>query len=495
MLASQPVKLGGLGLRSLVETRYPAFLGGLEMAVPYLVSSEQCVTPVAPSLRAVMGSMAGSRRWAEMLEAGSRTSVEFQAGWNMLAGEARDICNYLGEEPSGCLADAVEGVGGNSTDGSTRTKVVQELEGLRHKLLVRALTAHPIRDARPVTVYQNVSDDKCAGSWLLAIPNRDNSLSTPVFREAMSAHLCLPSPALREGGWVGRQIGARGEVIDQFGDSVLCCKEIPGDSWRHRHDEVKIAIHKEACLSKVPVDCEVYGEFSDLLPAALREEGGELQWGRARQGKVPDFKFLLPSPEGPKPCLAELKIISAGKTLFPRGVEGKGTERRAARLEAEYEAKLHRYDVQFHGAQQDAGRAGNPPGPLVRRFRDLGGLSEGRLVAGPWGDLSPDFHKLLIAFAESRVAAMSRAQGWEAGPGQLGKVTGEIRRAMSITIVRANALCLLNRLSQLGPGAGAAARRRQEALRLEERRRRDREAFDMAWRAKGSCQVGRAFVP
>ena len=90
---------------------------------------------------------------------------------------------------------------------------------------------------------------------------------------------------------------------------------------------------------------------------------------------------------------------------------------------------------------------------------------------------------------------MSRAQGWEAGPGQLGKVTGEIRRAMSVTIVRANAFCLLNRLSQLGPGAGAAARRRQEALRLEERRRRDREAFDMAWHARGSCRVGRAFVP
>jgi hypothetical protein len=28
------------------------------------------------------------------------------------------------------------------------------------------------------------------------------------------------------------------------------------------------------------------------------------------------------------------------------------------------------------------------------------------------------------------VAAASRAQGWEAGPGQLGKVMGEIRRAL-----------------------------------------------------------------
>ena len=90
---------------------------------------------------------------------------------------------------------------------------------------------------------------------------------------------------------------------------------------------------------------------------------------------------------------------------------------------------------------------------------------------------------------------MSRAQGWEAGDGQLGKVMGEVRRAMSVTVVRANAHCLLERLSQLGAGAGAAARRRQVTLRLEERRRQDRQAFDLAWQARGASRVGRAFVP
>ena len=97
-------------------------------------------------------------------------------------------------------------------DGSTRTKVVQQREALRHKLLVPALQAHPDREARPVTVYQNVADDKCAGSWPLAIPSRDNCLSTPVFKEALSAHLCLESPSLWAGGWVGRTVGTRGEV-------------------------------------------------------------------------------------------------------------------------------------------------------------------------------------------------------------------------------------------------------------------------------------------
>ena len=269
-----------------------------------------------------------------------------------------------------------------------------------------------------------------------------------------------------------------------------------GKTWRHRHDSIKMAIYLEACLAKVPADCEVYGLFGDLLPAALLEEGGELQWGRARQGKVPHFKFTLSTPEGPKPCLAELKVISAGKTWYPRGVAGKGTDRRAGRLTAEYEAKLRDYDVRFHGAQpRRAGQPEPPSGPLVSRFRGLGALEEGELVAGPWGDISPHLHKLMLAFAESRVAAMSRAQGWEAGPGQLGKVIGDTRRALSVTIVRSNALCLLERLSQLGPGARDAAKRRQCALQQEERRRQDRQAFDLAWRAMGASRVGRAFVP
>ena len=70
----------------------------------------------------------------------------------------------------------------------------------------------------------------------------------------------------------------------------------------------------EAALAGIAADCEVYGLFSNLLPAAFTEEGGELQMARARQGEVPDFRSLLPTPDRPKNCLAELKVVSAGKT-------------------------------------------------------------------------------------------------------------------------------------------------------------------------------------
>ena len=43
----QPVKLGGCGLRSLEETRYPAFIGGLEQALPLMVAGEQQQLPLS----------------------------------------------------------------------------------------------------------------------------------------------------------------------------------------------------------------------------------------------------------------------------------------------------------------------------------------------------------------------------------------------------------------------------------------------------------------
>ena len=66
---------------------------------------------------------------------------------------------------------------------------------------------------------------------------------------------------------------------------------------------------------------------------------------------------------------------------------------------------------------------------------------------------------------------MRRAQGWEAGPKMLGKVMGEMRWAFSVTVVRAQALCLLERLAHLGPeerghhGAGGEEEEGETGLR------------------------------
>ena len=90
---------------------------------------------------------------------------------------------------------------------------------------------------------------------------------------------------------------------------------------------------------------------------------------------------------------------------------------------------------------------------------------------------------------------MARGRGVESGAGELGKVMGEVRRAMSVEVVRSNALCLLERLAYLGPGVRAASERRKVVQRLEERRRRQVQAYNLAHVSRGLRRVGRAFVP
>ena len=72
---------------------------------------------------------------------------------------------------------------------------------------------------------------------------------------------------------------------------------------------------------------------------------------------------------------------------------------------------------------------------------------------------------------------------------------GEIRRALSVQVVRGHSLCLLDRLAHLGPGARAAGERRRLVESLEERRKQELEAYNMAHRERGLCRLGRAFVP
>ena len=166
------------------------------------------------------------------MAAGSWTAEEFRLAWAELSGEALDTWAYLQEVPSGPLASTAAKAGGTSLDDSTRSSIVKQKEMLRHKLMTKALQNYPDRDARPVTVFPNVADDKCAGRWLLAAPSSDLGMSSPVFQEAMSAHLCLPSPAIRNGGWLGKTVaGARGQVpIDIYGDAVVNSASIPGDT-------------------------------------------------------------------------------------------------------------------------------------------------------------------------------------------------------------------------------------------------------------------------
>ena len=153
-----------------------------------------------------------------------------------------------------------------------------------------------------------------------------------------------------------------------------------------------------------------------------------------------------------------------------------------------YKKKLLPLDTRFHSTLP------GQSGQLVRRLESYGRMRV--LVVGPWGECSKDRHALIKVLRETKVAAQARARGRPASDNELGVVISQIRKFLSTAFIRAQSLCLLNRLCFLGKGAKEAAGRRDLARRLEISRKRDLQAHYQAHiRGSGLARSGLIFVP
>ena len=203
----QPIKMGGLGIRSKVETSPAAFIGSLEESLPHFSGEGG----VCPQLEHVIGDWSGQedKRWQHLLESGCRNGQELRSSWATLQEEARGCSSYLGQDLQGHLAVPVEGAGNGSVDGSTRRYVTQQREELRGGVLQEALSRLSNATLRPVRAWLN--RDKLSTSWLQCLPG-PNGLNSQVFTEALAVVLCMPSPTCKER--VGAAVGRR--TVDPF---------------------------------------------------------------------------------------------------------------------------------------------------------------------------------------------------------------------------------------------------------------------------------------
>ena len=163
-------------------------------------------------------------------------------------------CNPISTYLGGPLQAGVEAAGDGREDGSTRRMITTCLEETRRAVLSKALEEHPDQSARPV--WANPQLDKLSQGWLLAMPG-PQGFSHAEFGETVARLLCLPSPCCQPK--VGAPLGERGLVVDTFGDNLMSVKNIPGDSYRHRHDKVKTTINSLCLRSGIRAECEVFG--------------------------------------------------------------------------------------------------------------------------------------------------------------------------------------------------------------------------------------------
>ena len=418
---------------------------------------------ICSHLEGVIGDFEDTpERWKKMIDSGCRTGKEFAAAWTKLQLEMQQHAEYLGQDVTpGPLTEDVVGAGCGSEDGSTRRAVVRQLEEVRGATLKENLSRHSNPTQRQVLAQLN--RDKLSAAWLQCLPG-PNGLSNAAFSEALALTLCMPSPVCKDR--VGAKIGKR--VVDLYGDNVMS-EVLPGDDWRKRHDSVKMTINSLLSWSRVPATCEVFGLFSHLIP---KEGLSKFESGRARQALVPDFKINLPDPlEGSKMILAELKILSCCPSWYkPSGADVRATDTRARGLTADYRRKAKKIDQDVIKTPVDK------RGPVERRLDEFGTITG--LCFGAFGEASQDVHNLVQTMAESRLKFQAEAEGRPGGGSdqELGLIVGQIRRALSMSAMKAQVECLLNRIQQAGSGNKQLAKKREWTLVQDERMKREKNA-------------------
>ena len=139
---------------------------------------------------------------------------------------------------------------------------------------------------------------------------------------------------------------------------------------------------------------------------------------------------------------------------------------------------------------------GQGAGPVERKLAEFGDLHG--LVFGAFCEASDDVHNLIHTIAESRVASADLMRGQ---PGaevreEMSVVVGQIRRRLSVAVARANAGCLISRLSHIGEGSRESMKRRQWRDREERLMRMEREAqWHKRVRGHGVTHRGEFFLP
>ena len=376
--------------------------------------------------------------------------------------EAQQCADYLGKDLEPPLVVQAQGAGDGATDGSTRRKIVEQREELRGAVLKVALSRHPDQRQRAVMAWRN--RDKLVTSWLQCLPGPDG-LHDAAFTEALALVMCMPSPACKER--VGARIGR--SVVDLYGDKIQATV-LPGDHWRTRHDRIKMAINSLCTWARMSATVEVFGLFSHLIPAQALSR---MERGRKRQAMVPDFRLEMPHPTGGSWFqLAELKVLSCCETWYNSSSSGnvRGTDKRASGLQSSYRKKARDVDQQIPGAHHQA----QERGPVEKRLEEFGDILG--LCFGAWGEASQDVHTLIQALADSRLKSAGMQRGRPGSKAELGKVVGQIRRRLSMAVIKAQIDCLLGKIHQVGPGNQQMAKRRQWALNEDERMAGERKA-------------------
>ena len=142
--------------------------------------------------------------------------------------------------------------------------------------------------------------------------------------------------------------------------------------------------------------------------------------------------------------------------------------------------------ILFSRDQYHLERTISPSDIGLKSFGDLSCL-----VAGQYGEVSQDFHELLKRLVSSKAAHTAQLEGRPISDNERGLILNQLRRRLSVSIIKAQSSCLLSRLNHMTPGAKEAAKRRAAAKQRDQLNSQDcRAHFEAHVRGRRLRNIG-----
>ena len=97
-----------------------------------------------------------------------------------------------------------------------------------------------------------------------------------------------------------------------------------------------------------------------------------------------------------------------------------------------------------------------------------------------YGEVFQHAHDLLAKLCQSKANLIAQVEGRHLSNSERGLLLHQMRRRLSVAIIKAQSSCLLSRLGHYSPGAKEAAKRRASTKHREELNQQDQRAHYQA---------------
>ena len=411
-----PIRMKGLGMRSLVDRRHAEYVGGMIQGIPPLMDTKndngvQLTGKLATtSMKRWIGadSFKGDTEctnWTTTINNGGPIGQALVESWTHMTEEMKTTIaeqDLLGSNITylhSPLHRAGFTVDGKRYPGSITKQITTEIEGLRFETISKkVLTNDATFNLNPRERLAFSQVDTLSSQFLTALPDVLGIINDDAILECFHQHLGLHSPAMKPYVDTPHYIGRKGREmeVDVYGD-VVARAMMPGGDFIKSHEELKRMMAAIFRQSGFAVSVEPPNIFHGKIPVTYLNK--YLDNHALRDSIIPDilvhdYKGDSNSHgSGSMEAIFDVKTLRVDKSSnfykqLPNGLARRATDTKVNTVRRDYMRRAEKLDLEC--TDDDSTK---PFANALKNKFNSGGVHP--LVFGAFGEANTECEKLI----------------------------------------------------------------------------------------------------